>query len=190
MNHHINIWICIRLIAVLYRFYINNSVTFIPVARQRLCKRIPATHVHATIGSPSLGNGPVNTFPLKCVTTIGSPCLCNGALKELRQKYSLCFPLGPCKVVIREANSRRWHYGLFTKTDRLTDRQSQCDSDWLWLWLWLWLKMTLSKGTRTRERLRWRGPAAYTKDRPILSSERAPHKKNRNCQRIINIWSW
>jgi hypothetical protein len=33
-----------------------------------------------------------------------------------------------------------------------------------------------SEGTRTRERLRWQGPAAYTKDRPILSSERAPHK--------------
>jgi hypothetical protein len=31
-------------------------------------------------------------------------------------------------------------------------------------------------GTRTRERLRWQGPAAYTKDRPVLSSERAPHK--------------
>jgi hypothetical protein len=23
---------------------------------------------------------------------------------------------------------------------------------------------------------RWQGPAAYTKDRPVLSSERAPHK--------------
>jgi hypothetical protein len=33
-----------------------------------------------------------------------------------------------------------------------------------------------SQGTRTREILRWRGPAAYTKDRPILSSERAPQK--------------
>jgi hypothetical protein len=33
------------------------------------------------------------------------------------------------------------------------------------------------QGTQTRERLRWLGPAAYTKDRPILSSERAPHKK-------------
>jgi hypothetical protein len=32
------------------------------------------------------------------------------------------------------------------------------------------------QGTRTRERLRWRGPAAYTKDRPVVSSERAPHK--------------
>jgi hypothetical protein len=32
------------------------------------------------------------------------------------------------------------------------------------------------QGTQTRERLRWQGPATYTKDRPVLSSERAPHK--------------
>jgi hypothetical protein len=32
------------------------------------------------------------------------------------------------------------------------------------------------QGTRSRERLRWEDPAAYTKDRPVLSSERAPHK--------------
>jgi hypothetical protein len=35
-----------------------------------------------------------------------------------------------------------------------------------------------SQGARTRERLRWRRPTAYTKDRPVLSSERAPHKNN------------
>jgi hypothetical protein len=28
-----------------------------------------------------------------------------------------------------------------------------------------------SQGTRNRERLRWQGPATYTKDRPVLSSE-------------------
>jgi hypothetical protein len=33
-----------------------------------------------------------------------------------------------------------------------------------------------SQGTRTRERLCWRGPAAYTKERLVLPSERAPHK--------------
>jgi hypothetical protein len=33
-----------------------------------------------------------------------------------------------------------------------------------------------SQGTRTRERLRSRQPAEYTKDRPVLSSEWAPHK--------------
>jgi hypothetical protein len=33
-----------------------------------------------------------------------------------------------------------------------------------------------SQGTRTRGRLRWQGPAVYTIVRPILSSERAPHK--------------
>jgi hypothetical protein len=32
-----------------------------------------------------------------------------------------------------------------------------------------------SQGTRTRVRLRWQGPAALTKDRPVLSSERVPH---------------
>jgi hypothetical protein len=32
-----------------------------------------------------------------------------------------------------------------------------------------------TKGTRTQG-LRWRGPVAYTKYRPVLSSERAPHK--------------
>jgi hypothetical protein len=49
---------------------------------------------------------------------------------------------------------------------------------------------TVKYETRTRERLRWRRPAAYTKDRPILSSEKAPHKNDRNCQTVINIWSW
>jgi hypothetical protein len=33
-----------------------------------------------------------------------------------------------------------------------------------------------SQGTQTRERLRWQAPAAYTKGRPVLSSEKAPHK--------------
>jgi hypothetical protein len=33
-----------------------------------------------------------------------------------------------------------------------------------------------SQGTLTQESLRWQGPAAYKEDRPVLSSERAPHK--------------
>jgi hypothetical protein len=33
-----------------------------------------------------------------------------------------------------------------------------------------------SQDTQTQERLRWQGPAAYTKDRPVLSLERAPQK--------------
>jgi hypothetical protein len=48
-----------------------------------------------------------------------------------------------------------------------------------------------SQGTWTRERLRWQGPAARTKDRPDLSSERAPHKnKIVTVTQVINIWSW
>jgi hypothetical protein len=42
-----------------------------------------------------------------------------------------------------------------------------------------------SQGTMTRERLRWQGPAAHTKDRPVLLSERAPHGfKNVTVRRI------
>jgi hypothetical protein len=82
----------------------HNTITWIPIARQWLGKRIPATQVHAIIGSTLLGNGQVNTFPLKRVT-IGSLLLSNGAVNRLRQQYRLCFPLGSCEVVIREANS-------------------------------------------------------------------------------------
>jgi hypothetical protein len=32
------------------------------------------------------------------------------------------------------------------------------------------------QGTWTRERLLWQGPVAYTKERPVLSSERELHK--------------
>jgi hypothetical protein len=32
-----------------------------------------------------------------------------------------------------------------------------------------------SHGTRTRKLLHWRGPGAIANDRPVLSSERAPH---------------
>jgi hypothetical protein len=41
------------------------------------------------------------------------------------------------------------------------------------------------QGIRTRERLCWQGPAAHTKDRPVLSSERAHHgNKNVTVRRI------
>jgi hypothetical protein len=33
-----------------------------------------------------------------------------------------------------------------------------------------------SQRTRNRERMRWRRPAACTKDRPVLSLETAPHE--------------
>jgi hypothetical protein len=36
----------------------------------------------------------------------------------------------------------------------------------------------------------WQGPAAHTKDRPDLSSERAPHKnKTVTVTHVIKIWS-
>jgi hypothetical protein len=47
-----------------------------------------------------------------------------------------------------------------------------------------------SQGTRALERLRWQEPATHTKDRPDLSSVRAPHKnKTVTVIQVINIWS-
>jgi hypothetical protein len=51
------------------------------------------------------------------------------------------------------------------------------------------------QGTRTREILSWQVTAAYTKDTPVLSSERAPHKKqDSNCQNsnkyLVMSLSW
>jgi hypothetical protein len=45
-----------------------------------------------------------------------------------------------------------------------------------------------SQGTRTKERLPWQG---HIKDRPVLSSERAPHKnKTVTVTQVIKIWSY
>jgi hypothetical protein len=47
-----------------------------------------------------------------------------------------------------------------------------------------------SQGTWTRERLSWQEPAPHTKDRPDLSSKRAPHKnKTVTVTQVIKIWS-
>jgi hypothetical protein len=47
-----------------------------------------------------------------------------------------------------------------------------------------------SLGNRSKERLRWQVPAAYINDRPVLSSERAPHKnKTVTVTQVIKIWS-
>jgi hypothetical protein len=86
--------------------------------------------------------------------------------------------------------------GLDTKTDWVIDRQSQCDFDFDFeqpntstMTLWVVggdkkgsLKSETvkyrreSQGPRAQERLCWQGPVAYIKDKPVLSSERAPHK--------------
>jgi hypothetical protein len=47
-----------------------------------------------------------------------------------------------------------------------------------------------SQGTRTRKRLRWRGPAAYTRQTRPLVREGDPQKQDSNCQTVINNWSW
>jgi hypothetical protein len=47
-----------------------------------------------------------------------------------------------------------------------------------------------SQGTQTREISRGYGPAQKTTHTPVLSTERALPKHDRNCQTVINIWWW
>jgi hypothetical protein len=53
-----------------------------------------------------------------------------------------------------------------------------------------WSVSRVYEGTKkVRERLRWRGPAAYTKDTRPFVREGAPQKQDRKCQTVKNIWS-
>jgi hypothetical protein len=103
----------------------------------------------------------------------------------------------PCKQ--EETSGHEPPPGLDTKTDKLTDRQSQCDFDLLeiirveagWNTSTVTLRVVEGDekgslesetvkyghefyGTRPRKLLRWRGPAVIINDRSVLSPERAP----------------
>jgi hypothetical protein len=94
-------------------------------------------------------------------------------------KRDTCFLWGPTRVYITRGKNN-WESNTSTVTLRVVGgdekgslrtetvkygRNSQC--------------------TRTRERLRWQRPAAHTKDRPVLSSEKATHGiKNVTVRRI------
>jgi hypothetical protein len=86
-----------------------------------------------------------------------------------------CFLCDPCRNVITMTVQLLTHVKVGSNTFTVTLRVVEGDEKGS-------LKSeTVKYGrepqeTRSRERLRWQGPAAYTKDRPVLSSERAPHK--------------
>jgi hypothetical protein len=63
-------------------FQFLDIVIWIPIARQRVCKHILATHYHATIGRLLLGNRAVN---------------------RLHQQHGPCFLCGPWVVYIKRA---------------------------------------------------------------------------------------
>jgi hypothetical protein len=70
--------------------------------------------------------------------------------------------------------------GLDTKTDRLTDRQSQCDFDFD-----LWISDILRESINLLLQ-----NVTLTNDRPVLSSQIAPYGQDNNFQTGTNIWSW
>jgi hypothetical protein len=99
-----------------------------------------------------------------------------------------CFLHGPCKVVIRKCLAEQkseddpcgggveyLHCDPASRRRRWKGKSQIWDSK----------IRSKSQETRTRERLRWQGPAAHTKDRPVLSSERVSHgMKNVTVRRI------
>jgi hypothetical protein len=125
----------------------ENIATCIPIARQRVAKHNPATHAHATIeGRLLLRNGDVNTL-----------------LNNRKQ----CFPWGPPRHYITRISSSGTcvEAGSNTSTVNLQvvggDEKGNLKSETV-------KYGHESHGNLTRERLHWRGPAAYTKDRPVL----------------------
>jgi hypothetical protein len=59
--HGISEYTSFRLLSCWYLTILYSTVTCIRIARKRVGRHIPATHMNATIGHPLLGNGPVNT---------------------------------------------------------------------------------------------------------------------------------
>jgi hypothetical protein len=102
--------------------------------------------------------------------------------QQQNNRRKQCFLSGPCRVYITWIKERygstrfqeftRVEAGLNTPTVTLPvvggDEEGSLKSETV-------TYGRESQGTRTRG-LIWQGPAAYIKDRPILSSERAPHK--------------
>lgn len=62
-------------------YAIMHNVTCTTTTGQRLGKSVPASHAHTAIEHSLLGNGPISTPHFQ---------------------YRLCFPWGPCHVVIKE----------------------------------------------------------------------------------------
>jgi hypothetical protein len=88
-------------------------------------------------------------------------------------KIEVCFLCGPCRGYITRLPTPS-HVEAESNTSTVTLRVVRGDEKGS-------LKSETVKygresyGTRTRELLRWRGPTEIVNDRPVLSSERAPH---------------
>jgi hypothetical protein len=120
----------------------------------------------AVLRNPFLGNGSIKTLPRNKNPNMGK----------------MCFLCGPCRGVILKTTGTHVEAGSNTSTVTLRavggDEKGNLEPETV-------KYGSDYQGTRTRERLRWQGPAAYTKDRPVLSSERAPHgMKNVTVRRI------
>jgi hypothetical protein len=135
-----------------------DTTAYRPVAKRWFCKQRPlldnGRNIHArnnkttALCNPFLSNGSVNTFPRKRMhITV-----------QLQWKRG-CFLCGPCRGVKKKTNGAGVEY---LHRDPASCRRRRKGKSQIW-------------DSKIRSR-RWQGPAAYTKDRPVLSSETAPHK--------------
>jgi hypothetical protein len=69
-----------------------HIVTHMTIARQRFGKHIPGVTLSKIEGYKLLGKGPINTHS--------------------RTKEEKCFPLGPCRGIIRESDSEASYSGV------------------------------------------------------------------------------
>jgi hypothetical protein len=145
-----------------------------PVARRRIGESIPRNPDPTIEGCPFLGNKVANPYHSNdCATidfsmrSVPRPFLNHDSVNKFEQ-WRLRFLCAPCHGYISRFPNQ------WSNTYTVTLRIVGGDEKWS-------LKSETAKyghesqGTRTRERLRWREPAADTKDRPILSSE-SSHK--------------
>jgi hypothetical protein len=137
------------------------------VARQQLGKHIPvAMNTHATIDEPVSKRqiGKHTTIGLLFETVVSVRSVQSG----YKQEYSW------------EEFDFRVEAGSNTSTVTLRvvggDEKGSLESETVKYGQEI-------QGTRTQKWLRWRGPGAFVKDRPVLSLERVPH-----INKLATVW--
>jgi hypothetical protein len=119
---------------------------------------------HATVGSPLLW---------RMLRFVASQLRCNTSLQEWKRFSVWSVSKFYKTLMLHESNLTRVEAGSNTSTVTLRvvggDKKGSLKYETV-------KYDHENKGTRTQEALRWRGPVACTKDRPVISSERALNK--------------
>jgi hypothetical protein len=170
----------------------GNTVICIPIARQWLRKCIPTKHVHATIRCPLLDNGQVNNFPLNRVKYRESLAKQWDDGQD-SSKIQAVFFVEPVQNGYKRDEFRSWqlhpcgggveylHRYPANRRRRRKEKSQIWDSK-----IWSWVPRNSDPWKTTLAR----ASGIYKRQTRTLVREDAPQKQDRNCQRVIHIWSW